>query len=106
MVFFNPSLSPISCLQPICFILDISKSFLGVPLGFDSSHLIFPSKLINSAINKASSLIEISLPVPTFKKGILLPSESIGDKLLLSDEGSFINGAELVIDGGYSINKI
>lgn len=27
-------------------------------------------------------------------------------KLLLSDEGSFINGAELIIDGGYSINKI
>ena len=35
------------------------------------------------------------------------PSELIGMvTLLLGEQGTFINGAELVVDGGYSVTKI
>ena len=35
------------------------------------------------------------------------PDELIGAvSLLISESGSFINGAEVVVDGGYSITKI
>ena len=53
--------------------------------------------------NDRISQILSQTPLNRFGK----PSELIGMvSLLASDQGSFINGAELVIDGGYSITKI
>ena len=49
------------------------------------------------------SQIMSQTPMKRFGK----PCELIGMVILLaSDHGSFINGSELIIDGGYSINKI
>ena len=54
--------------QPILLILLISSSFLGVPSGLEESQFMFPLNPISFEINSAKPLIEISSPLPTFKK--------------------------------------
>ena len=57
----------------------MSNCFFGVPSGLDLSQIISPLYPMILDIFFASSLIEISLPVPTFKKYSGLLFLSFGD---------------------------
>lgn len=59
-----PSSISIWWCQPRAWSLEGSVSFRSVPSGFDGSKARFPLKPMISLIRKASSLIEISFPVP------------------------------------------
>ena len=52
--------------KEILSLLDTSRSFLGVPLGFDGSQRISPVYPITSATSSVSALMVSSLPVPAF----------------------------------------
>ena len=64
----------------------------------------FPAEQNKKILNPARvSQIMSQTPLKRFGK----PTELIGVvSLLVSDNSSFINGAEIVVDGGYSITKI
>ena len=64
----------------------------------------FPAEQNKKILNPARvSQIMSQTPLKRFGN----PTELIGVvSLLVSDNSSFINGAEIVVDGGYSITKI
>ena len=81
MVSLSPFSRSIFACHPIELILLTSSCFFGVPFGLVISQLISPSNPINFFINCDKSLIDISLPVPTFKKERGSPFLFFGDFL-------------------------
>ena len=64
----SPDFKSIFGFHPRSRSFELSINFLGVPSGFEVSHLISPEKPTIYFIAKAKSFIDISFEEPTFKR--------------------------------------